>query len=110
MAAGSGSILSDFHICFIANREVLFHNRQALLVYKTHPDKEWDLVDCVSFIVKQDHNIREVFTFDQYLVTALAIASDNRNLYSQQSGNIYYEVQNRIKYNLWLDPCFKCIR
>ena len=43
---------------------------RAFELYKTRLDKEWGLVDCVSFIVMQDHNIREVLTFDQHFAQA----------------------------------------
>ena len=43
---------------------------RAFSLYKTRPDKEWGLEDCVSFIVMQDHNIREVLTFDQHFAQA----------------------------------------
>ncbi len=43
---------------------------RAFELYKTRPDKEWGLVDCVSFIVMQDRNIRKVLTFDQHFAQA----------------------------------------
>ena len=43
---------------------------RAFELYKTRPDKEWGLVDCVSFIVMQDLHIQEVLTFDQHFAQA----------------------------------------
>ena len=43
---------------------------RAFELYKNRPDKEWGLVDCVSFIVMQDRNIQEVLTFDQHFAQA----------------------------------------
>jgi predicted nucleic acid-binding protein len=43
---------------------------RAFELYKTRPDKEWGLVDCVSFIVMQDRHIQEVLTFDQHFAQA----------------------------------------
>lgn len=39
-------------------------------LYKTRPDKSWGLVDCISFIVMQDRNIRAALTFDQHFIQA----------------------------------------
>lgn len=43
---------------------------QAFDLYCTYQDKEWGLVDCVSFVVMQDLNIQEVLTFDHHFVQA----------------------------------------
>ncbi|MBD2317583.1 type II toxin-antitoxin system VapC family toxin [Pseudanabaena sp. FACHB-1050] len=43
---------------------------RAFELYKTRPDKEWGLVDCVSFIIMQDRHIQEVLTFDQHFAQA----------------------------------------
>ncbi len=42
--------------------KVLF--RRAVKFYYAHKDKEWGLTDCISFIVMQDHGLREAFTTD----------------------------------------------
>jgi uncharacterized protein len=39
-------------------------------LYKTRPDKEWGLVDCVSFIVMRDRDVHNVLTFDQHFTQA----------------------------------------
>jgi predicted nucleic acid-binding protein len=43
---------------------------QAFELYRTHQDKEWGLVDCVSFIVMRQTGINSVLTFDQHFVQA----------------------------------------
>ena len=39
-------------------------------LYKTHRDKEWGLVDCISFAVMRKNAIDEALTFDQHFVQA----------------------------------------
>jgi uncharacterized protein len=43
---------------------------QAFNLYKTRQDKEWGLVDCISFTVMKDRNISRVLTFDQHFTQA----------------------------------------
>ena len=43
---------------------------QAFQLYKTHQDKNWGLVDCVSFTVMRQAGITEALTFDQHFVQA----------------------------------------
>jgi uncharacterized protein len=43
---------------------------RAFELYKTRSDKEWGLVDCVSFIVMQDRDIHKVLTFDRHFAQA----------------------------------------
>ena len=44
--------------------------REALVLYKAYQDKEWGLVDCVSFVVMRRKNITSALTFDQHFVQA----------------------------------------
>ncbi len=37
---------------------------RALQLYRERPDKEWGLVDCVSFVVMQERNIQDALTTD----------------------------------------------
>ncbi len=37
-----------------------------LKLYKNRPDKEWSIVDCVSFIVMEEMEISEAFTEDHH--------------------------------------------
>ena len=39
-------------------------------LYKSHQDKSWGLVDCISFVVMQDVGISSALTFDQHFVQA----------------------------------------
>lgn len=39
-------------------------------LYKSHRDKEWGLVDCISFVVMRRAGIEEALTFDQHFVQA----------------------------------------
>jgi len=39
-------------------------------LYKSYQDKEWSLVDCISFIVMRQYKIRQALTFDQHFAQA----------------------------------------
>ena len=43
---------------------------RAFQLYKSHQDKQWGLVDCVSFVVMRDAGILSALTFDQHFVQA----------------------------------------
>jgi uncharacterized protein len=43
---------------------------QAFTLYKTHRDKAWGLVDCISFVVMKQAGITQALTFDQHFVQA----------------------------------------
>ena len=43
---------------------------QAVALYKTHHDKAWGLVDCLSFIVMREAGVSQALTFDQHFVQA----------------------------------------
>lgn len=61
---------------FLSSREVeiirltaaLFDRAYAL--YKQYQDKEWGLLDCVSFVVMRDAGVQRALTFDQHFVQA----------------------------------------
>jgi predicted nucleic acid-binding protein len=42
----------------------------ALDLYRTHLDKKWGLVDCLSFVVMRERGIRMALTFDQDFIQA----------------------------------------
>lgn len=44
--------------------------RQALGLYKMYQDKEWGLVDCISFVVMWQTGMSQVLTFDRHFVQA----------------------------------------
>ncbi len=43
---------------------------QSFGLYRSYLDKEWGLVDCISFTVMQQRNIASALTFDQHFVQA----------------------------------------
>ena len=43
---------------------------QAFTLYKTHQDKAWGLVDCISFLVMKQAEVSQALTFDQHFVQA----------------------------------------
>lgn len=48
--------------------ETLFE--RAFELYKTHADKSWGLVDCISFVVMSDYGIDDALTCDRHFVQA----------------------------------------
>lgn len=46
----------------------LFENAYSL--YKQYQDKEWGLIDCVSFVVMRDAGVSDALTFDQHFTQA----------------------------------------
>lgn len=47
---------------------------ESLDFYDRHGDKNWGLVDCMSFVVMRRHRIREVLTNDQHFEQAGFVA------------------------------------
>jgi len=43
---------------------------QGFTLYKSHQDKAWGFVDCVSFIVMREAGVHQALTFDQHFVQA----------------------------------------
>ncbi|MCX7013336.1 MAG: PIN domain-containing protein [Candidatus Sumerlaeota bacterium] len=43
---------------------------RAFELYKVHDDKEWGLIDCISFVAMQENGIQDAMTFDQHFVQA----------------------------------------
>ena len=43
---------------------------RALGLYQQRTDKDWGLVDCLSFLIMQDHQIVEAFTNDRHFEQA----------------------------------------
>lgn len=43
---------------------------ESFALYKSHMDKEWGLIDCISFIVMRQNDIQEALTFDRHFVQA----------------------------------------
>lgn len=44
--------------------------KMAFNLYPSHSDKQWGLVDCVSFVVMEQAGVRQALTFDQHYVQA----------------------------------------
>ena len=42
----------------------------ALTFYSQRPDKEWSLVDCASFLIMQERNLREALAHDEHFQQA----------------------------------------
>jgi predicted nucleic acid-binding protein len=43
---------------------------QAFAEYKKNQDKEWGLIDCVSFVVMRQEGIQQALTFDHHFEQA----------------------------------------
>lgn len=54
--------------------EVVRHTSQvfdkAFAMYKKYDDKEWSLVDCISFVVMREKGIKQALTFDNHFQQA----------------------------------------
>jgi len=44
--------------------------KQAFNLFRKRPDKEWGLVDCISFVVMQEHELSEALTTDDHFEQA----------------------------------------
>jgi predicted nucleic acid-binding protein len=62
------TILDDEHATVIGLDTELFS--RAFQLYRTRTDKTWGLIDCVSFIVMQDHRCFDAWTNDIHFVQA----------------------------------------
>ncbi|MDQ3321965.1 MAG: PIN domain-containing protein [Acidobacteriota bacterium] len=60
--------LSSKEIEIVGMDETLFN--KAFELYKTHTDKTWGLVDCISFVVMRENNITDAPTSDKHFVQA----------------------------------------
>ena len=54
--------------------EVVYYTPQvfekAFSMYKKYSDKEWSLVDCISFVIMQERGIKQALTFDAHFQQA----------------------------------------
>lgn len=62
------SLNNDPQVALIQLSTDLYH--RALDLYRSRPDKEWGLTDCVSFVVMQDLGISEALTADRHFEQA----------------------------------------
>jgi hypothetical protein len=47
---------------------------RGLGLYRSRPDKEWSLTDCISFVVMQEQGIGEALTADRHFTQAGFVA------------------------------------
>ncbi|MEZ4725694.1 MAG: type II toxin-antitoxin system VapC family toxin [Caldilineaceae bacterium] len=59
---------ADPNVGIVALTEALY--KQALQLYRSRPDKEWGLVDCLSFIVMRERNLTSALTTDMHFQQA----------------------------------------
>ena len=62
------SLEADATVQIVEITESLY--RRALGLYRSRPDKEWGLTDCVSFMVMQDLGITDALTADRHFEQA----------------------------------------
>lgn len=62
------ALLDEKATLFISASATLF--RQGLSLFESRPDKEWSLVDCISFIVMQKHRLHDALTTDRHFEQA----------------------------------------
>ncbi len=43
---------------------------QAFALYRSHEDKEWGLVDCLSFVVMRERGVTDALTSDRHFIQA----------------------------------------
>ncbi len=60
--------LSSEEIEIVRLDEILFE--KAFELYKTHADKSWGLVDCISFVVMKERGITDALTCDKHFSQA----------------------------------------
>jgi predicted nucleic acid-binding protein len=60
--------LSSDEVRIVSVDTVLF--QQGFNLYKSHQDKVWGLVDCISFIVMREHGITDALTSDTHFEQA----------------------------------------
>jgi predicted nucleic acid-binding protein len=45
-------------------------HEKAMYMYESRSDKEWGLIDCVSFVIMQDHQVAQALTTDAHFQQA----------------------------------------
>ena len=58
------AIEHDPNIGIVPLTETLY--TQAFNIYQNRTDKEWGIVDCISFVVMQERDIRQALTTDEH--------------------------------------------
>lgn len=59
---------SDPSVTVVPASEELFRRGREL--FRSRPDKDWSLTDCISFVVMQDHGMRDALTGDHHFEQA----------------------------------------
>jgi len=59
---------SDPNISIVSLTNGLYN--QAFKLFRNRPDKEWGLIDCVSFIVMREQEITDALTADEHFIQA----------------------------------------
>jgi predicted nucleic acid-binding protein len=62
------SLETDESVVIVPLSEELYQKGLALFVKRA--DKEWGLIDCISFVVMQEHEITEALTTDNHFLQA----------------------------------------
>jgi predicted nucleic acid-binding protein len=62
------SIETDPNIVIVPLTEPLY--AQALALFQKRPDKEWGLIDCISFVVMNERGLTEALTADEHFEQA----------------------------------------
>jgi predicted nucleic acid-binding protein len=57
-------LLSDPNVAVIRSSESLFDRGRQL--FRSRPDKDWSLTDCISFVTMQDQGLRDAMTYDHH--------------------------------------------
>jgi predicted nucleic acid-binding protein len=71
------SLESDPNVIIIPLTDALY--AAAFDMYRQRPDKEWGLIDCISFVVMADRKLTEVLTADEHFEQAGFVALLHRD-------------------------------
>jgi predicted nucleic acid-binding protein len=63
-----GALEADPSVNIVPLSEALYS--EAFQLYHSRPDKEWGLIDCVSFVVMQQRGLTEALTADEHFEQA----------------------------------------
>jgi len=61
-------LLKDNGTVFVPSSQDMFH--RGLALFANRPDKEWSLVDCISFVVMKERRLQEALTADRHFIQA----------------------------------------
>ncbi len=72
VATAIGAIMADPNTEVVPQTAMLF--REALVLYRSHHDKEWGLTDCSSFVIMRQRGLGEALTYDHHFEQAGFVA------------------------------------